>query len=86
MPTRLSLEFWEMQGDLDDMQGGGNQNPAKSCQISRLWMDFSLLQEQGGYLSEQGGGCLEKQGNLQGILRNLALRSNFCGYSASEFK
>jgi len=49
MRTRLSLHFCEMQGDFDEMQGGGKRNPAKSRRISEAWMGFSLLQEQGGY-------------------------------------
>lgn len=34
MPTCLSLQFGGMQGDFDEMQGGGNQTPAKGPQIS----------------------------------------------------
>ena len=52
--TGLSLHFWEMQGDFDEMQGGDKNNPAKSYQISRGWMGLSLLQEQGGYHSLAG--------------------------------
>jgi hypothetical protein len=47
--TGLSLHFGELQGDFDEMQGGGKRNPAKSGQISEGWMELSLLQEQGGY-------------------------------------
>jgi hypothetical protein len=54
MPTRLSLHFWEMQGDFGKMQGGGKHNPAKSCQISKAWIGLSLIQEQGGYASSAG--------------------------------
>jgi len=50
MRTRLSLHFWEMQGDFDEMQGGGKHNQAKSRRISEAWMGFSLLHKQGGYL------------------------------------
>jgi hypothetical protein len=28
--TRLSLHFWEMQGDFDEMQGGAEAQPSKS--------------------------------------------------------
>src|ERR1039458_22972 len=48
-PHRLSLHFWEMQGEFDEMQGGGKRSPAKNSQISKAWMGFSLLQEQGDY-------------------------------------
>src|ERR1035438_1089412 len=49
MRTRLSLHFWEMQGDFDVMQGGGKRSPAKSRRISEAWMGFSLLHEHGSY-------------------------------------
>jgi hypothetical protein len=32
--TRLSLQFREMQGDFDKMQGRGKRSPAKNCQMS----------------------------------------------------
>src|ERR1019366_9568680 len=32
----------------DIVQGGGKRSPAKNSQISKAWMGFSLLQEQGG--------------------------------------
>jgi hypothetical protein len=44
----LSLQFGEMQGDVDEMQGGGKDKPAKCRQISIVWMGLSLLREQGG--------------------------------------
>ena len=45
----LSLQFGEMQGDVDEMQGGGKDKPAKCRQISIVWMGLSLLREQGGF-------------------------------------
>jgi hypothetical protein len=54
MPTSLSLQFGEMQGDFDEMQGGGKRNPAETLWISEAWMGLSLLQEQGGYPSLAG--------------------------------
>jgi hypothetical protein len=44
----LSLQFGEMQGDVDEMQGGGHKQ-AKCRQISIVWMGLSLLREQGGF-------------------------------------
>ena len=38
-----SLQFWEMQGDSDEMQRGGTSNPAKSYQFSRACIGLSLL-------------------------------------------
>jgi len=38
-----SLPNWEMQGNFDEMQGGVEPNPAKSCLISSVWMVLSLL-------------------------------------------
>jgi hypothetical protein len=32
--TRLSLQFREIQGDFDKMQGRGKRGPAKNCQMS----------------------------------------------------
>jgi hypothetical protein len=48
-PTCLSLQFGEMQGDVDEMQGGGKDKPAKCRQISIVWMGLSLLREQGRF-------------------------------------
>jgi len=45
--TRLSLHFWEMQGDFRKMQGGGHRTPAKSHQISTAWGTVSLLNRAG---------------------------------------
>jgi hypothetical protein len=44
-----SLQFLEMQGDFDEMQGGHQAFPAKSDWISIIWTGPSLLPEQGGY-------------------------------------
>jgi hypothetical protein len=41
--------IWEMQGDLDEMQGGGKHKQAKCRQISIVWIGLFLLQEQGGF-------------------------------------
>src|SRR5262245_52850816 len=49
MRTCLSLQIWEKQGEFEEMQGGASCDPAKNAQISRAWMDFSLLEEQGGH-------------------------------------
>jgi hypothetical protein len=38
-----------MQGDVDEMQGGGKDKPAKCRQISIVWMGLSLLREQGRF-------------------------------------
>jgi hypothetical protein len=38
-----------MQGDVDEMQGGGKDKLAKCRQISIVWMGLSLLREQGGF-------------------------------------
>jgi len=54
MRTRLSLHFWEMQGDSDEMQGRRQAYPAKNDWISIIWTGPSLLLEQGGYPSLAG--------------------------------
>ena len=52
--TYLSLQFWEMQGDFGQLQGGAKPHLAKSHQISRVWMEVSLLKEQGDYHCSAG--------------------------------
>jgi hypothetical protein len=49
-----SLQFWEMQGDSGELQRGAKRNPDKSHQISRVWMEVSLLKEQGDYHCSAG--------------------------------
>ena len=44
----FSLQFGQMQGDFDKMQGGDRQTPAKNRPISITSRGFSLLKEQGG--------------------------------------
>jgi hypothetical protein len=45
---------WEKQGDSGELQRGAKRNPDKSLQISRVWMEVSLLKEQGDYHSSAG--------------------------------
>jgi hypothetical protein len=52
--TSLSLQIGEKQGDSGDLQRGAKRNPAKSHQISRVWMGVSLLKEQGDYHCSAG--------------------------------
>src|SRR6266568_2117099 len=47
IPTSLSLQFGEMQGDFRKMQGGARRNLAKSHQISIVWMASPYSSEQG---------------------------------------
>jgi hypothetical protein len=49
-----SLQFWEMQGDSGESQGGAKAHVAKNHQISRIWMGVSLLKEQGDYHCSAG--------------------------------
>jgi hypothetical protein len=49
-----SLQFWEMQGDSGELQGGAKPHLAKSHQISRVWLGVSLLKEQGDYYCSAG--------------------------------
>jgi len=48
-PLCLSLQIGEMQGDVDEMRGGGKHKQVKFRQISIVWMGLSLLREQGGF-------------------------------------
>jgi hypothetical protein len=43
----VSLQFWELQGDFDKMQGGRNRDLAISCRNSIGWIALSLREEQG---------------------------------------
>jgi hypothetical protein len=43
----ISLPFWKMQGEFEEMQRGANCNRAKSCHFSMACMGLSLLTEQG---------------------------------------
>jgi hypothetical protein len=52
--TSLFPANWEKQGDSGELQRGAKRNPDKSRQISRVWMEVSLLKEQGDYHSSAG--------------------------------
>jgi|GraSoiStandDraft_24_1057298.scaffolds.fasta_scaffold868519_1 hypothetical protein len=47
MPTGLSLQFWDMQGDSSEMQGSAARNLEKKHHFSMGWMVFSLLKGAG---------------------------------------
>ena len=46
-PTRLSLQFGEMQGDFAKLQGQRRLIPAEGPCISMGWIGLSLIQEAG---------------------------------------
>jgi hypothetical protein len=52
--TSLFPANWEKQGDSGELQRGAKRNPDKSRQISIVWMEVSLLKEQGDYHSSAG--------------------------------
>jgi hypothetical protein len=53
-PTRLSLQFGEMQGDFARLQGQRRLIPAEGPRISMGWIGLSLIQEQGDHHSIAG--------------------------------
>jgi hypothetical protein len=58
-PTRLSLQFAELQGDFAKLQGQCHFIPAESPRISMRWIGLSLFKEQGNHHSIAGKVDLE---------------------------
>jgi hypothetical protein len=52
--TCLSLQFGEMQGDFDEMQGRAKPSLAKNHQISRVWMGSPYSRSREAIIAWQG--------------------------------